>query len=177
MSAKKVNMSLSIADCPNIYERAKELGLREPHDIAFLPRNFFSAEDCHQLAYGGSVSMLERLFSEEGLPAMRLDSEGRKKSLFVRNTLGLVVPVVPIVFIAACVHAQHPELVNIACGVLANYITKFLQPGEGEAPAKVTFVVETTKTKQIKRLSYEGPVEGITKLPKELWAVANEVSA
>jgi hypothetical protein len=162
-------MSINISDHSDIKKRAEELGLNIPTAIAFIPRNFTNAEGYTDLIHEGSVSTLRKLFRQESLPESRLDPIDYKIPYCHENAFDWIAP---ILFFSATVMNENPHAINIACGIIANYVTDFFR-GIKKAPyVKLNIIVETTKTKKTKKIAYEGSVEGIGNLAEVIKEVA-----
>lgn len=73
----------------------------------------------------------------------------------------------PLLFISSAALLQNPELISIVCSVIANYITDYFK-GKEKPNIRLTFVIEETKTSKTTKLSYEGGIEGLDKLPESI---------
>lgn len=158
-------MSINITDYPDVRSRAKELGLAEPVNMSFLPRGFLEAEETSALANEASVSTLRTLFRQRGLEETKLDSQVGKFPVVHENALEWVAP---ILFFTAAHISENPEAISIACGVIASHVTDLFKGTNRNPSVKLEVIVETTKSKKTKKISYEGSPDGIKDLAEAI---------
>ena len=162
-------MSIRTSDYPDIKKRSEELGLNVPTQIAFIPRNFVNAEKCVDLVHEASVSTLRKLFRKKGLPESKLDPIDNKIPYCHENAFDWIAP---FLFFGASVISENPYVINIACGIIASYITEFFKGIKRDPSVKLNIIVETTKSKKTKKITYEGSIEGIDKFAEAVKEVA-----
>lgn len=81
----------------------------------------------------------------------------------------------PILFVCAALYSQNPSAVSVALSVVANYATDLLKGvGNREENAKLDIVVETKGTSMFKKISYEGPADGIKSLAEVVRRAFND---
>ncbi len=59
-------------------------------------------------------------------------------------------------------------------GVISNYATDFFKGMSGENQVQIDIVVERTKSKVCKKVTYKGPPEGLKDLPEVIRAASDE---
>jgi hypothetical protein len=65
-------------------------------------------------------------------------------------------------------------LLNLALGIVSNYLTDYFR-GSGKTPTiKLEFIVEKTPNRDYRRLKFEGPPEAIPALSEALGALRDE---
>jgi len=138
--------------------RAQALGLPTPTGLCLLPRNFESAEPDDQLVEESSAADVRALLREADIPYERLDSA---EDPFPAVSEHAVEWLGPVLFLAGAELSKNPELLNVALGVIANYVTDWFKGVRGEKKVKLDVVVEVSPERTYKRVHYEGPVEGL----------------
>ena len=63
---------------------------------------------------------------------------------------------------------------SVALNVIADYITNFFRGISGERVVKLSIIVEKTDKKTCKRISYDGPVEGLNDLLELVRTIRDE---
>ena len=80
----------------------------------------------------------------------------------------------PTLFVGYALLSDNGNLLNIALGVVANYLTEFFR-GAGEASIiKLDFIIEKTPGRDYKHLKFEGPPEAIPALKEAVKAIRDE---
>ena len=65
----------------------------------------------------------------------------------------------PALFVGYSLWSQNPTALNLALNVAANYITDFFKGIGGAKKVKLEIIVEKTKGKEFRKLSFEGSPE------------------
>jgi hypothetical protein len=75
------------------------------------------------------------------------------------------------VFIGALAVTQNPAFVQIALGVISNYVTDWFKGAVEGKKVRLSVVIEETNTRKCTRIECEGPpsgVESLVSLAKEI---------
>lgn len=72
--------------------------------------------------------------------------------------------IMPALLLVASYFSGNPNLLNIALGVLANYVTDYFKGKGGTNRVKCTVHVEQTDKKTVKRIEYDGDPEQFGKV-------------
>ncbi|QJX01070.1 hypothetical protein [Frigoriglobus tundricola] len=147
---------LTIVDVGSVEQRIAELGLTAAAKLCILPRYFFSAKERSELVYEQSTPDLKVLFRQAKLPMDKLEPDGVKIPYVAEHDNTLVLPAV---FLGLALWSQNPELVNVALGVTANYVTDWFRGKLGRNRVKFSVVVEKTEKGTTKQINYDGPPE------------------
>ena len=95
-------------------------------------------------------------------------AKGMRMSIVPNERVG------PTLFVGYAFLSDNGNLLNIALGVVANYLTEFFR-GAGKAPTiKLDFIVEKTPSREYKHLKFEGPPEAILALREAVQAIRDE---
>jgi hypothetical protein len=155
-------VSVEVSSYVDVTLRAAELGCRAPSGIALLPRNFESAERRDELVHDAAGLSVRAAWRSEGIEESRLEPEGE---LWPATQQDAAEWLGPVIFVTGSFLSNNPDAINVALGVVANYVTDFFRgtPVDRQR-AKLTVVVET-EDGQSRRVDYQGPPEGIRDLP------------
>lgn len=163
-------MATSITDFVNVRTRALELGLPTVAELSILPRGFENAPDVSGLIRESDSSTLRKLFAEAGLevqelqPAKKLPSSVKKSADWIAPTL----------FVGSMLVTQNQVALQLALDVVSAYIVDFVKEKLPTGRVKFSVVVETSKSKKFKQLTYEGPPSGLKDLPPMLRGLQDE---
>lgn len=156
---------------PDVRARASSLGLNDLADITFLPRYFWDADDSNQLVHEASVSTISVLLRQSGLQPEKLRNGSENIPLIHENAFDWIAPVI---FFSAALLTHDPNAISIACGVMGNYVTEFFRGRNRPENIKVELLIETTKSKKVKKFTYEGNPAGLTDLAKVIGEMKDE---
>lgn len=163
-------MSIEITDYVNVKDKALSLGMNIPDGMAFLPRNFHTANSKEELVHESSVPTLRALFREEGVWETRVEKEGEKIPNIQENAFQWVGP---ILFFGSTLILQNPVMVSIAINIISNYLSDWFKGTIGNKKVILDFVVEQPGTGSHKHIHYEGDILGLEKLPDIIYGVGN----
>lgn len=164
-------MSTSISDYINIHKRIVDLGCIQPTGLALLPANFESASSIADFRQVSEAATVRTLLRGSNVPLDEIVSEAQKPPYIQNNSFEWVAPTL---FVSASVLSQNPNYVSVALSVIANYVTEFFKGMSGEDEVKMEIVVERTKSKTYKKVTYKGPPEGLKELQSVIRAVSDE---
>jgi hypothetical protein len=153
--------AVSVADYPPVAVRASDLGMPAPTTIALLPRNFDSAQLPAELLDEATAATVHQLWRQAGLAEDRLDSEEEPFPSIAEHTVDWIAP---IIFLGGAYAAANPAMMNIALGVVANYVYELFGRLPGRHRVRLDVVVETDGDRRTKRVTYEGDAAGIEQL-------------
>jgi hypothetical protein len=155
------------SEYPNVSERCAVLGIDPPTGLAILPTNIDSAAAAADLVYAMETSTILKLWRQAGLEGEHapLTSERRYQVLHFADWVG------PTLFVAASLLSGNERAVEVALGVIANYVTETFRGVGGSKTARLDVIVETDSG-TTKKVRYEGPAEGLAKLPAVIREVA-----
>lgn len=165
-------MTISVSDYPSVADRISTLGCEFPESgVALLPLNFESATSIAEFRQPSEASTVKTLLRTAGLPYAELVQRDQRPPYVHNNAFEWLAPTM---FISVGVLSQNPNVASVALSVLANYVTDFFKGRGKDAAVKLDVVVETTKTKTCKRISYEGSPEGLRELADVIREISNE---
>lgn len=162
---------IQIKNFIDVKNKCKKLGCNLPTNLTILPRNFVSAESKDQLLNEGTATTVKVLLRNAGIKETPLEKTGEKINGIVEEGFDWIGPTL---FLSSALLMQNQLLIDLALGVIANYLTDFFKgiPDE-KKNVKLNVVIET-KTGNHKEVKYEGPVEGLKEVPKVVRSLHDE---
>lgn len=154
---------IEFQDYPSVAERAEALDVQIPSQLALLPRNFESATTKDELVHESEVPTVRVLFRKEGIVETPIELPGEVIPQIAEHAFQDWVA--PILFFSYSAFTENPALVNLSLGVISNYLTDLFKGLSAERGVKLDIVVEN-KEGTCKKVSYQGPLEGLKALPK-----------
>jgi hypothetical protein len=164
-------MDVEITDYLVVSERAESLGFVAPEGLTLLPVNFDTAKSYEEFVFRSEAATLRTLFRNSDLDVERLLPAGAKPSYLTNKSFEWTAPTL---FVAASLWSDNASAINIALGLITNYLTDYFKGIGGSHKVKVSFVVEKTGSRICKKLSCEGTVEGLSTLASSIKALADE---
>lgn len=164
-------MEAEIEDYINVRKKLSELGCEEPSGFAVLPDNFDSAESKSDFQQVAEAATLKTLLRNEELPHDEILDPEERLGYRQDNALEWVAPTL---FISSALIVENQAYVSVALNVVSNYATDFFKGMAGEKSVSMDIVVETSEEKEYRKISYEGPPEGIKDLDSVVEEVFNE---
>lgn len=160
-----------VEDYLDIKKKAEELGYKTPESIAFLPQNFEEVTSKENLVYGDLTTTFRILWKQCGIVETPLEKSGEKIAEMTQKSLDLIAP---FIFIASSFLSQNPELVDIALGVISEYLTDWFKGMPNwQNNVKLNVILEN-KSGGYKKVSYEGPTEGLKEISKVVRSLHDE---
>jgi hypothetical protein len=130
--------------------------------LALLPRNFETAKSRDELIHDASGLSLRAAWRSENVAETRLEPDGE---IWPAGQHDAAEWIGPIIFVSGSLLSENPNAINVALGVLANYLTDFFRgPPRAQRQAQLSVVVET-EAGETRRIDYKGPADGISELP------------
>ena len=164
-------MTTSVDEYVNVRERLEKLGCLELPGIVLLPANFDSADTIADIRQYAEAATVKTLFRSAGIPYSDVFSAERRAPYIHNNSLEWVAPTL---FISAGLVIENQNLVSMALNVISEYVMKLFRGVSGEKRVSLDVIIEKTNGKTCKRISYNGPVEGLESMGDIVRTVANE---
>ncbi len=156
-------MSTNITEFPSVEQRTKDLECTYPTGFALLPINFESAGTVADFRNVAEAATVKTLLRSAGLPHEDIVERAARPPYLQNNDNEWMAPTL---FISGLIMSESPHLVAIALGAIANYLTDFFRGLTGEKSVKMNIVVENPIDRSCKKVTYEGPPEGLKELPE-----------
>ena len=164
-------MKTNTSDYIQVFEKLDELGCNYSEGIIILPVDFETATSTTTVSQLMGTFTIKQIFRISNVPFSEIRRGNEKPSYIGYRASEWVIPTL---FFSATLLSENPTIVSISLGVIANYLTGILKELGGEQAAKLDIVVEESKSKTCKKISYEGPIAGIPKLADIAKEVLNE---
>lgn len=113
----------------DVKNRAEELDCNVPSQLAILPRNFENAKSKKDLIHEDTTSTVRVLLRQEKIIETPLEKEGESIPYVAEEAFGWEGP---LIFFTSVFIIQNPYLIDIAIGVISNYLTDFFKGIIGE---------------------------------------------
>lgn len=126
------------------------------HVIQLLPLRV----EAERSIFSTNTATVAKLLNEAGLHAVRLDSSGDTQYRDERALIWLG----PILFFSAGMVLSNPNVMNIALGVIANYLTDLFRGRNDSVAVKLQIIEEMKPKEKYRKIEYQGPVEGLRDL-------------
>jgi len=163
----KVNTSSFI----NVREKLKDLELSQPQKLAFLPKNINEVDDRENLIYDSSVTTIKKIFHEKGIDLDEIENDELEIPELQQNAFEWIGP---IVFISASYYSQNPDAINVAVGLISDYLKDFFKGIPGSKKVKLSVVREIKEDEEYTKIDYEGDLSGLSELENIIKAASNE---
>ena len=156
-------MKTNISDYIHVFEKLDELGCSYPEGIAILPLNFETATPTTTIEQSMGTLATGKLFKMNDVPCSEIRRENEKPSYMGYRSAEWVLPTL---FFSAALLSENPAIVSVSLGVIANFLTDALKKTGRKQTGKLDIVIENEKhkSKTYKKISYEGPIDGMSKL-------------
>lgn len=164
-------MTTTISDYIDVRQRIAELDCYNPTGLALLPTNFDSAPIVSDFRQVSESATVRTLFRTAKIPLDEIVSKDRCPPYVQNNAFEWVAPTL---FVSVGILSENTTYLNVALGVIANYATDFFKGMSGGHEVRMDIVVERTKSKVCKKITYKGPPEGLKDLPEVIRAASDE---
>ncbi|MEO4046959.1 hypothetical protein AAFN46_07680 [Pseudomonas sp. CAU 1711] len=164
-------MTTTISEYIDVRQRISDLGCLSPTGLALLPSNFETASDISTFRQVSESATVRTLLRTSNVPLDELLSKEQRPSYIQNNAFEWVAPTL---FVSAGVLSQNASYLSVALSVIANYATDFFKGMSGENQVQMDIVVERTKSKVCKKVTYKGPPEGLKDLPEVIRTASDE---
>ena len=166
-------MKTNISDYIHVFEKLDELGCSYSEGIAILPVNFETATPTTTIEQSAGTLFIGKLFRMNDVLCSEIRRENEKPAYIGHRSVDWVLPTL---FFSALVLSENPAIVTVALGVIANFLTDRFK-GTGRKPTgklDIVIEIEKNKSKTCKKISYEGPIDEMSKLDDIVKEVLNE---
>lgn len=164
-------MTTAISEYIDVRQRINDLGCLSPTGLALLPSNFETASDISTFRQAPESATVRTLFRTSNVPLDELLPKEQRPPYIINNAFEWVAPTL---FVSVGVLSQNASYLSVALSVIANYATDFFKGMSGENQVQMDIVVERTKSKVCKKVTYKGPPEGLKDLPEVIRAASDE---
>lgn len=166
-------MKTNISDYIHVFEKLDELGCSYSEGIAILPVNFETATPTTTIEQSMGTLAIGKLFKMNNVPCSEIRRENEEPSYMGYRSTEWVLPTL---FFSAALLSENPAIVSISLSVIANFLTDRIKGTDSKQTGKLNIVIEIekNKSKTYKKISYEGPIDGIPKLDDIVKEVLNE---
>src|SRR5215203_3346972 len=125
----------------NVRGHAAALGCPPPGELALLPGNFETAGSRADLVHDASALTIRAAWSSEGVDESRLEPSGERWPAAQEDAAEWIGPTI---FVAASIFSGNPGVVDVALGVVSNYLTDFFRgTPHDQRQARLSIVVES----------------------------------
>jgi len=162
---------LKISDSIDIKSKAVELNCNEPTSLALIPNNFEYVLEKDQLIYSVEAPTIRSLWLQNGIQETRIEKTGDKFLLKEQNAFDWISP---IIFISGLLISQNPELIDVALGVISNYLADYFKGIPKQVQNVKMKIIEENKSGRYRKIEYEGSPEGLKDLPRIIKETFNE---
>ena len=166
-------MKTNISDYIHVFEKLDELGCTYSEGIAILPMNFETATPTTAIQHSMGTLAIGKLFRMNDVPCSGIRRENEKPTYIGHRSVEWVLPTL---FFSAPLFLANPAIVTIALGIIANFLTDALKKTGRKQTGKLDIVIEKEKgkSKTYKKISYEGPIDEMSKLDEIVKEVLNK---
>jgi hypothetical protein len=170
LCAREAQNMVNVSDYVDVSTKLTDLGCNHPTGFALLPSNFESAGSIDEFRQASEAATVKTLFRAAGIPHSDIVDKSKRPPYIHNNAIEWIAPTL---FVSASLLSNNPELVSGALGVISTYVADFLKGATGKNLVKLNVVVEKTKTRTCKEISYEGDAEGLRNLTGAIQDLAN----
>ncbi|WP_150430674.1 hypothetical protein [Dechloromonas sp. CZR5] len=164
-------MTTTISDYPNVAELLANLGCTYPEGVALLPINFESATSIAEFKQVSEASTVKTLLRNASIPYGEIFDRSKKPPYVQNNSFEWIAPTI---FVSAGLISGDANYISVALNVISNYATDFFKGISGGKSIKLEVVIEKTKSKTCKKITYQGDVDGLKNLPEIIREIADE---
>ena len=165
-------MKTNISNYIHVFEKLDELGCSYSEGIAILPVNFETATPTTTIEQSMGTLAIGKLFKINDVPCSEIRRENEKPSYMGHRSAEWVLPTL---CFSASLLSENPAIVSISLGVIANFLTDRIKETDRKQTGKLDIVIEIekNKSKTYKKISYEGPIDEMSKLDEIVTEVLN----
>ncbi|MEK0337745.1 MAG: hypothetical protein QQN55_08420 [Nitrosopumilus sp.] len=151
-------MNYKVEDVTDIEEKIA-LDEKYKEKLCVIPDNLFRKTDEEEYIFAFSLPTIKKLLKSGDIDMHIL---GNSEEINLIDQRGLEY-FVPIFLISSLFYFQNPDAFNIALSMIARYLEQ-LSPSKKNSKVNFTIYTRDDKTKNTKRIHYEGPIDGIEEL-------------
>lgn len=164
-------MTTTISEYIDVRQRIADLGCLSPAGLALLPSNFDTASDISNFRQVSESATVRTLLRTSNISLDELVNKDQRPPYIQNNAFEWVAPTL---FVSVGVLSQNASYLSVALSVIANYATDFFKGMSGSNEVQMDIVVERSKSKVCKKITYKGPPEGLKDLPEVIRAASDE---
>ncbi|PKP46197.1 MAG: hypothetical protein CVT94_15510 [Bacteroidetes bacterium HGW-Bacteroidetes-11] len=154
-------MSYTILEFDNFGKKIDELNCILPNSLTFLPENFDEVKSSNEFIYADSITDIKKIFRLKNIQTEFVNNSlPRYRAKRNADWFG------PAFFISFSILTENDQLITLALNILSNYITDLFKGSFTAKKAKLEIIVEITKNKEFRKITYEGNPEGLKDLDK-----------
>ena len=155
-------MPTEVGATENVAERIAALGLRVPTHLALLPRNWADSESVQDLVHEASAATIRKLWREADLPETAIEARDQPLPYMLERSDEWIGPTI---FFGSLLLVENQHAVTVAIEIIKQVVMDYFRGRSNPPSVRLEVIVETTKSKNYKRISYSGPAEGLGELP------------
>lgn len=152
--------TLSSSEYCDVRARLAELGCKELNGFTFLPGCFEEAQHISELRKSLEALTIKKLLVSADLPYDEILPSELNLLIVQNNSVDMELPTL---FITAGLLAENSAVVNVALGIIANYVTDVFKGSISAAKVKMKFVWESSDGRY-RSMDYEGPAGELSKV-------------
>lgn len=164
-------MTTSVSDYISVRERLEKFGRPKLTGLVLLPANFDTADSIAELRQHAEAATVKTLFRSADIPYSDVFPPEGRAPYIQNNSLEWVAPTL---FISASLVIENPTLVTMSLNVVSEYVAKLLRGVSGEKRVSLDVVIEQANGSTCKRISYKGPVDGLSSVGDVVRTIAND---
>lgn len=164
-------MNTTIYEYIDVRQKINDLGCFSPAGLALLPSNFDTALNISNFLQVAESATVRTLLRTANIPLEELVNKEHRSPYIQNNSFEWVAPTL---FVSVGVLSQNSSYLSVALSVIANYATDFFKGMNGTNEVRMEIVVERSKSKVCKKITYKGPPEGLKNLPEIVKAASDE---
>jgi hypothetical protein len=164
-------MTTTVSEFFDLGAKLRELGCREPDGIALLPINIEQAASIGELRQVSEAATVKTLLRNAGLEPQDIIDRPQRPPYIQNNAFEWIAPTL---FVTAALLSDNPQSVSVALSMIANYATDFFRGMTSQKTVKLDIVVEQKGSKSYKKVSYQGPPDGLKDLADVVRSAADD---
>ncbi|MCK4814491.1 hypothetical protein KA005_01870 [bacterium] len=144
-----------------------DIGDPTDKEIFILPNNFDLTKQ--EYCYSSTLPTIKKLAKEKNVLFRIIGDTEDQKLLEQRGQEWYG----PVFLVGSLFYSQNSQMVSIALSMIANYLSNIFM-GQKDVKAKMDVLVRNDEKKITKKVSYEGPVGGLTEVNDAIKSVMSE---
>ena len=152
-------MTITVFEFPNVRQRCRSLGCAVPATFCGLPVNFEKAETIEDFRRAPDDASLRKLWHESGYLSDDLFADGSRPPSVLQKSVEWIGPILFFTNLALENRALVEASLDVVCSLVSDRL------GRPDRSVELDVVAETDAKGTCKRLSYNGPVEGLKDIP------------
>lgn len=154
-------MSIEVVDCFNVHRRTRELGCRQPTQLALLPLNLEGATTRRELLHAAETGTIRKLWRASAIAETPLEQPEEKYCTRYTKSADLILPAI---FVSASLLSANPTAVSIAINVISTYVCDVFKGLRPNKACELSVVLKRRPGESYTNVKYTGAPEGVTEL-------------